>query len=196
VPDFTHSTAVTDVDGDGDLDIFVGNLQWEKPPYLLMNDGTGNFTRKDEGLPERLSVPSQGVPTSLFLDVDRDGDMDLFLGVDRERPILARDDGVGNFTDSGVVLPAGPFGAAQSIPLDAQPFDFDRDGLMDVIFLTTSSEPYCTRSGLQVFSSAGDGTLVDRTSDYIDIQPATVRNYGNRIRFADNNGDGLTDIVR
>ena len=78
VSDTTHSAAAGDIDGDGDLDIFVGNGFGGTPqigkhtdPYILINDGFGGFTRSDELLPlevgSRLSAESVYVTTSHFL---------------------------------------------------------------------------------------------------------------------------------
>lgn len=39
VVDFSHNVAAGDVDGDGDVDLFVANLDHENGPYLLVNDG-------------------------------------------------------------------------------------------------------------------------------------------------------------
>src|SRR5262249_55603805 len=45
--DFSHTSAVGDINGDGSIDIFVGNgygNQTNILPYVLLNNGSGQFT--------------------------------------------------------------------------------------------------------------------------------------------------------
>ena len=70
------SVALGDADGDGDLDVLVGNVGANE---LLLNRGDGNFT-KVEGFPGGAAVTY----SVAFGDVDGDGDLDvLILGVER-----------------------------------------------------------------------------------------------------------------
>ncbi|MCP3916585.1 MAG: CRTAC1 family protein [bacterium] len=65
--------AVGDVEGDGDLDLYVTNYG---PDCLLLNDGTGRFDEATDaaGLANESWGSSAG-----FLDYDADGDLDLFV---------------------------------------------------------------------------------------------------------------------
>lgn len=72
-----------DADGDLDLDLYVVSGSNELPTghegyrdRLYLNDGSGAFTPHAEGLPEIKENGSVVVP----LDVNRDGQMDLFVG--------------------------------------------------------------------------------------------------------------------
>ena len=75
---YRHSgPAFADMDGDGDLDLFVGGLEFD-PSFVFRNEGDGTFTDVTPGsgidtLGARYTV-SAG-----FGDYDLDGDLDMFL---------------------------------------------------------------------------------------------------------------------
>lgn len=71
-PGFGTGIAAGDVDGDGDVDLYLANLGVDR---LFVNDGSGRFSAGD-GLP--TSTPDHSVAPS-FIDFDRDGDLDLFI---------------------------------------------------------------------------------------------------------------------
>lgn len=83
-----------DVDGDGDIDIYVGNDTTDN--FLWINDGTGYFTEK--GIVAGVAVDDQGTPNgSMGVDIcdfDRDGLLDLFAAnFEQESFALYRNDG-------------------------------------------------------------------------------------------------------
>ena len=68
-----HSLAVGDINKDGNLDIFVGEMGFtaaNPKTYFLYGDGVGNFTVKT------LNV-TQAHHESRLVDLDGDGDLDL-----------------------------------------------------------------------------------------------------------------------
>ncbi len=80
----TGAVASADIDGDGDLDLFVGERvkigQYGAPcsGYLLANDGKGQFT--DISAVAAPSLTNIGMITdALFMDMDGDGKADLVL---------------------------------------------------------------------------------------------------------------------
>ncbi len=107
--------AFFDADGDGDLDLYVaggGNEFPESSSALLdrlyLNDGKGNFSKSPQMLPVAKYESSSCVEAA---DFDRDGDMDLFVGI-RLHPFmygvpangyLLQNDGKGIFTDVSAV---------------------------------------------------------------------------------------------
>ena len=83
--DFSHGSAVGDVDGDRDVDIWVNNLGDDQPHFssLLLNNGAGSFTRvADWSRPGTFLPPDtphvQGCYWSHIFDMDSDGDVDLY----------------------------------------------------------------------------------------------------------------------
>jgi hypothetical protein len=70
-----------DADQDGDMDLFVGSGGNNRPTLskpmshrLYLNDGKGNFSKKDNAFPPAIGNTS----VVLVKDIDRDGDQDLF----------------------------------------------------------------------------------------------------------------------
>jgi hypothetical protein len=73
--DHTQSIAAADVDGDGDLDLLLGNSG--NPSQVLLNAGDGTFQRSNV-----LPGGSVGTRSIAAADVDGDGDLDVLLGND------------------------------------------------------------------------------------------------------------------
>ena len=72
------AASFADVDGDGDLDLFVCNL--ESPNLLYLNQGDGTF-RESAG---RFGLATVAASTGCaFADYDNDGDLDLYLLTNR-----------------------------------------------------------------------------------------------------------------
>ncbi len=98
---FHYNPGVCDVDGDGDLDVWVDNQGPDLGPgvpteQLLINDGSGTFT--DETADRVTGNPNADDNGVVCADIDNDGDFDgvvIALGT-RER--LLQNDGSGNFT--------------------------------------------------------------------------------------------------
>ncbi|HEB52686.1 MAG TPA: VCBS repeat-containing protein, partial [bacterium] len=80
------AASFADVDGDGDLDLYVCNL--ESPNLLFVNEGDGTFVEKAGMFGLGAACASTG---AAFADYDNDGDLDLYLLTNRVlRPTLAQ----------------------------------------------------------------------------------------------------------
>ncbi len=115
------AAAFGDIDGDGDLDLFVGGLSGT-PPLLLRNEG-GAFVDATAG--SGLEGFRRYTMSAAFADDDRDGDLDLFLSHWSQDPTgddtqtLWRNRGDGVFESRGVAAGlSGPINAARAVTLD------------------------------------------------------------------------------
>ncbi|RZK46029.1 MAG: hypothetical protein EOO94_03460, partial [Pedobacter sp.] len=132
-----------DADNDGDQDLYVcsgGNEFSPGSPALInrlyFNDGKGNFTRSTQALPPVVFESTSCVRAA---DIDKDGDLDLFVGV-RLKPFryglpcksyMLLNDGKGRFTDATASL--APALENAGMVSDAQWLDYDKDGWPDLV---------------------------------------------------------------
>ena len=124
---YTMAIAPFDADGDGDVDLALGNESPFISEELLLNDGQGAFTQVDAGaFDDALSL---GTTSLAAFDADRDGDIDLAVGNVVDTPnALFLNDGAGYFMQQA----AGDFGDASSFAQSLLAFDADGDGDMDI----------------------------------------------------------------
>jgi len=76
--DANYSPTFVDIDNDGDKDLFLG--KWDGKLIFYRNEGSSsssNFARIDENY-AAIDVGMNSTPT--FVDIDDDGDFDLFIG--------------------------------------------------------------------------------------------------------------------
>lgn len=121
--DRTSSGSWGDFDGDGDLDLYVGNS--DEPNQHFENLGDWVFRELQRGPHTEFVGNSIGTTA---LDVDNDGDLDLFASNLNGRNALFFNDGTGRF-DSPVQFSL----TASAGPHAAHTWgDYDRDGDLDV----------------------------------------------------------------
>jgi tetratricopeptide (TPR) repeat protein len=181
---FSMSSAIvpTDFDNRRDVDLFL--LSHDGPPTLFRNmrDGTFRNVAKEVGLDR------QGVFWCAAAgDINKDGFTDFFLGADRQGTFFISD-GRGHFRSS-------PAAAETKGAMAAQFLDYDNDGLLDLLVITTRR--------LRVWRNVGDG-FVDVSNRA--LSPALKNldaTYGFRGNFspqtalasADLDGDGDEDLI-
>lgn len=129
--DHGNGVAVSDVDGDGHLDIYFVNQVGSNALYR--NNGDGTFTNMTAAA--GLSLKDRICVSASFADFDNDGLVDLFVTSVKAGNKLFKNLGNWTFKDitqeSWLDLKAHSSGAVF--------FDYDRDGLLD-LFLTNVGE--------------------------------------------------------
>ncbi len=122
----TRAAAWGDIDNDGDPDLLVGFTAGAGPVLLMYRNTGGRFT--DVTREVGLVVDSGGVRQLTFVDVDGDGDLDLFVAMRDRANLFFRNDG-GRFTEAGAAM--GLADTRKSV--GAVWFDADEDGDLDLI---------------------------------------------------------------
>ena len=186
---YAQSVTSGDVDGDGDLDIFVGQykLPYDEgqmpfpyfdandgfPSFLLINDGTGNFSdrTREAGLAARRG---RRVYSSSLVDLDSDRDLDLVVVSDFAGLDAFENDGKGNFSDATKkwFQETHAFGMAHSIS------DFNADGLLDLLMIGMNS-PTADRLA---------GANLSRPYGVPDAGMRAAITFGNRLYFGQTDG--------
>jgi enediyne biosynthesis protein E4 len=145
-----RSAAFADVDGDGDLDLFVcltGDYyhQLPDPPFdandgrpnrLFINDGHGRFTDATEAW--GLSTTTRWSLSCLFADYDGDGRVDLLVTNDFGLTNLYRNEGGRRFVDVTKQADA----EVRAYGMSGAWGDFDGDGRLDIYATGTDTQWY------------------------------------------------------
>ncbi|MFT5287322.1 MAG: hypothetical protein ACI8TQ_003507 [Planctomycetota bacterium] len=170
----TQTAAWGDLDGDGLLDLFVGNESHGAnvhPAELFMNQGHRRFV--DEATSRGADV--RGMIKSVVLgDYDNDGDLDVHVSRLTESNLLLRNEN-GHFTDA--TSEAGLGAPTRSFP--GWWFDYDNDGWQDLFVSGYGSDGKLGTAGTmaasflklphngetpRLFHNRGDGTFEDVSS--------------------------------
>ena len=179
-----RSAEFGDIDGDGDVDLLLGQ-DYSRQILLLSNNGAGVFTNESAG---RIPTLNTSTSRATFGDIDGDGDLDIALcnsGTSRfgttGQPRLYLNDGTGRFADvTAARLPTGNI----SEQLDGLFFDADGDFDLDLFVGTRASAPSQSRlwlnNGAGVFTNTGN-FLSDATAYAYDA--------------GDIDGDGDLDLI-
>ncbi len=175
--------AFGDFDDDGDIDLFVANENASNNLYSNQRQGAFQDISKNSGLPTTSGSSSVAVA-----DWNNDGFLDLFLtGNSQENSGLFRNKGDGTF--EMIKNSAEMFSAVQGIhAYDTEFFDFDNDGLLDIVIAGKSKEK--DGRGLLLYHNEGN----EKFTDVSHLLPENPKS-GNQIALFDYEGDGDLDLV-
>ena len=181
LPVWSTGAAMGDADLDGDLDLYVANYvdfdpdairplgtQWKGrdvfvgplslpavPDAFYRNEGDGAFSdiTRASGLGQHEPGYGFGV---LFVDIDDDGDLDLYIANDSTPNFLYRNEGDGTFVEIGLQANAAlnETGLAQA-GMGVAWGDYDNDGDGDLL-VTNFEDDYNT-----LYHNGGNGSFAD-----------------------------------
>ena len=211
--DWPTSAAFADLDGDGDLDLYVCHyLKWdEASPFICHNPKFGANRLCNPGLfaslPDRayrndggrfvevtrecgiVDVHGRGMGV-LAADLDDDGRIDLFVANDQSANFLWRNLGGFRFEEVGQsagVATSGSGGYQAGMGVGCG--DVDGDGRPDLVVTNFYDE------GTTLYQNLGQGIFNDR-SGVFNVLSATRARLGFGIAFLDANNDGRLDLVQ
>ena len=182
-----------DANKDGKPDLYIasgGYDNYEEISPLLadrlyLNDGTGNFTKKKDALPQNLGSKSCVRP----YDIDGDGDLDLFVGgkvVPGKWPLACKssiyiNNGTGTFTDATATWNKTINNLG--IVTDAVWADVNGDNRKDLIVIGEWMAP-------TIFENTGSALVLSNLNKSL----ADKKGWWNTIVADDFNKDGLIDF--
>jgi len=167
------SLAAADLNGDGFIDLVVGNDTASSPDtlFVLLNNGDGSFQQAS------IYQLGQEVVNLAVADVNHDNKPDLIAASDEAVSVLVGN-GDGTFA-TPVFYSTWTLGQApQAVALA----DFNRDGNLDIAVILSN------RSAGMLYGN-GDGTFQDPTSILV------LPDGGKSLTAADFNGDGAPDLA-
>ncbi|MFN2565907.1 MAG: CRTAC1 family protein, partial [Gemmatimonadaceae bacterium] len=184
---YSSGAAFADIDGDRDLDLVL--LATTGPNAVFVNDGTGRFAeRRDLG----IDTTGKGGTTVAMADVDRDGDLDLYVAnykpnhpVDRVPPQQR--------AFNRLVRQVAP-GRFEVVPEHARDFKLVMRPDMGGLNLSMRGEPddfYVNNGGTFRRVPLTSGQFRDANGRPLNEEPES---FTLGARFADLNGDGAPDL--
>lgn len=209
--DYTHSTASGDIDNDGDVDLYVGNVGNLEAAYFLLNDGSGNFVANWDAVPTEVRGEISAAESHIA-DLDGDGKQDFVVCCGRIEiigvpgtPILGGvywGDGSGDFSASEhMTFPRARAEWAGSNG-GFLPIDIEGDGDKDIIITTEvttevsgapAQNPDASPVFVQVLVNHGNRQFVDETAKRIAKQTSLLM-WIIAITELDFNADGCPDF--
>ena len=166
----TCRLALTDINGDGALDILEGNgEELRQRSQVYLNDGFGHFTNTGQILPEYF------LRDMTVGDIDDDGDVDWIMATQGDGVKIWKNDGSGLFQLSQSLGSSNIYVRAVDLG------DVDGDGDLDLLYGSV---------GNRIFLNDGNGNFSDSDQGMGDQYLTQV------VRFADLDQDGDLDFIQ
>jgi len=194
LPDLVNASFMLDVDKDGDLDIILGAQNDIDRGYdiLLLNDGLGNFTERDNSFPMH-HLGSDGATVNITsADFNNDGNPDIIASTSDARVDSFDDtiqihlylgDGTGNFSDATSNISDSL--VTQYIEW-IRVADFDNDGNIDFLITSNGGPDVETLGhGGRIYLNDGDANFSIATIVSTDAE----RSYTDTRLFWENDGN-------
>jgi hypothetical protein len=195
--------STADFDGDGWIDIYVGNDGAPNQLWINQKDGTFRDTAFLGGAAVSgagNSEASMGIDAG---DFDNDGDEDLFVtNWMSQMNVLYVNDGTGTFEDRRAPAGLGTPSLART-GFGTAFFDFDNDSLLDLLAVNGSvarieaqarnREPFPLRMANQLYRNAGGGRFEDVSARVGEAFEQLHVSRG--AAFGDVDNDGDIDVV-
>ncbi len=187
---YTYNAAIGDANGDGHEDVFLANAGQATPSKgqnkLYLNDGTGSFVAAPAG---SIPVKFDDSLDATFLDVDGDGDRDIFVANFGTSHSLLVNQGNGTYLNqTDVWLPPALTRNGTAIAQG----DMDRDGKIDL---------FVANEGPSINGALPQGEqntlLLQGTGRFVDVTSTAVPSDAEAtfaVRLVDVNGDGWLDV--
>ncbi|MCX7743359.1 MAG: FG-GAP-like repeat-containing protein [Flavobacteriales bacterium] len=181
-----YSSIWTDIDDDGDVDLYIVHCRQGANPgdlrrtnVLFRNNGNGTYTGINQSAQIGILASNDQDWTASFGDIDNDGDFDVFMTKHDKAQEWYTNNGNGTFSATA----SGSFTYPNNTAIQSLYEDFDNDGFVDLLF---------TGMGVQqrLYRNNGNGT-------FTQVPNATLGFGSNNFAsFAtgDLNHDGKIDI--
>jgi tetratricopeptide (TPR) repeat protein len=211
------SAAFFDMEGDGDLDLYVANYMECGPgkvprrgasascawkgidvacgpkglvPFqdvLYRNEGDGTFSDVTREAGAELAEPRYALGV-VTADLDNDGDQDVYVANDSVQNTLWRNDGQGGFRDDGVVtMTAYNADGDAQAGMGTDAGDFDGDGWLDLVATNFSHDLNTVYRNVEGRYFLDESGAIGLAVTYLDLS------WG--VGFHDFDNDGALDLL-
>jgi hypothetical protein len=190
---YTYFTDAADVNGDGSVDLYLGNTQ-SLPPEVLLNDGHGHFSVLPNSLPSKPFASTGEAIDMKTPDLNGDGIPDMLISWTKGNPfyhgqwiqvLIANGDGT--FRDETATRLPQVDNVADPI-VGLKLIDVNRDGAADIATQLLPQNPPPYDPPPPFYLNNGHGS-------FTPLPPGDNADAGEEYVFANLDGDGGHDIV-